>query len=447
MENVVTYLQEGDFPLNSVDAVDQNLINTLCTDIEVEEIEETVLNDIDLCLECDDDGNSYSLQKPKIAPDTIICDVNIKISPSKNEKFSPSFMGKCDTGFQCYLCRDCFSMESKYSRHMLQNHKIDRPFHCHFCNYSSTCTKLIVKHSKRKHRCSDMIKDGLKADRKYYMIVGTQKVSGVMEESKTSEKSVSKEIDIENGVNNLRNSINEKKILSVSEMENQVFFCCKCPYRTTTKTLLTSHVNAKHSTDRKLYLCKICEFTCKQKRTLDIHEKKHKNETTSFVCDICEKGFYSNTALKRHVVTHSQDRPYACIHENCMKSFKFQGALTDHVKSVHQRKCDKKSETIDKSVNEKSSDAAIFSNNSELKNQTSESNASKSQIKQDNIKSDSPKFKCNWKNCKMKFRDNFNLEIHMATHTGKKKKKCPYCGFTCIQKTSLDWHLKKKHVN
>ncbi|XP_038657012.1 zinc finger protein 692-like [Scyliorhinus canicula] len=45
--------------------------------------------------------------------------------------------------------------------------------------------------------------------------------------------------------------------------------------------------------------------------------------------------------------------------------------------------------------------------------------------------------------CARAFRTTSNLIIHRRIHTGEKPLQCEICGFTCRQKASLNWHMKK----
>ncbi|KAG8127844.1 hypothetical protein E2320_014729 [Naja naja] len=45
--------------------------------------------------------------------------------------------------------------------------------------------------------------------------------------------------------------------------------------------------------------------------------------------------------------------------------------------------------------------------------------------------------------CARFFRTSSNLIIHRRIHTGEKPLQCEICGFTCRQKASLNWHMKK----
>uniref|UniRef100_A0A3Q3GB01 E3 ubiquitin-protein ligase ZFP91 n=1 Tax=Labrus bergylta TaxID=56723 RepID=A0A3Q3GB01_9LABR len=45
--------------------------------------------------------------------------------------------------------------------------------------------------------------------------------------------------------------------------------------------------------------------------------------------------------------------------------------------------------------------------------------------------------------CARAFKSSHNLAVHRMIHTGEKPIQCEICGFTCCQKASLNWHMKK----
>ncbi|XP_072131657.1 E3 ubiquitin-protein ligase ZFP91-like [Mobula birostris] len=45
--------------------------------------------------------------------------------------------------------------------------------------------------------------------------------------------------------------------------------------------------------------------------------------------------------------------------------------------------------------------------------------------------------------CARAFKSLHNLAVHRMIHTGEKPLQCEICGFTCRQKASLNWHMKK----
>nr|KAG5697090.1 hypothetical protein BaRGS_002006 [Batillaria attramentaria] len=70
---------------------------------------------------------------------------------------------------------------------------------------------------------------------------------------------------------------------------------------------------------------------------LDMTLKKH-IAGVPFTCHICMKTYVSKYALKRHIATHSDERPFICSFPDCKGAFKLKSRLTDHIRYVHKRK-------------------------------------------------------------------------------------------------------------
>ena len=91
--------------------------------------------------------------------------------------------------------------------------------------------------------------------------------------------------------------------------------------------------------------CKYCEEIFSSKIELRKHlvtcekkecKPKEPSQVALHVCNICNKDFASPYNVRRHQLTHSDDRPYGC--EYCSKSFKEKSSLSKHVKRVHLEK-------------------------------------------------------------------------------------------------------------
>ena len=70
-------------------------------------------------------------------------------------------------------------------------------------------------------------------------------------------------------------------------------------------------------------------------------------------------------------------------------------------------------------------------------------NSTSSRCRQSSDKSKRTNFICGWVDCGRKFRDSYNLRMHMCTHTGEMQRACTLCRYRCVQKSALDSHIAK----
>ncbi|MDD4938248.1 MAG: BRO family protein [Candidatus Shapirobacteria bacterium] len=71
--------------------------------------------------------------------------------------------------------------------------------------------------------------------------------------------------------------------------------------------------------------------------------KRRQVEKQIPTCTICSKTFRDNSVLKNHMITHSTDRPFKCLFENCIKDFKTKNDLKAHERihsGIRPYKCD-----------------------------------------------------------------------------------------------------------
>ncbi|XP_033745349.1 gastrula zinc finger protein XlCGF26.1-like [Pecten maximus] len=253
-------------------------METICPDLE-HEIDPTLLDDIDLYLECDDDDVNFTAPISK---------------DYKNVTFKVSFYPGSENNeansrkkFVCQICKEDFKMETKFKVHMAECHSDKKPFMCNICSYRAASMKLLKQHFVKVHK--------------------TENSSNADFESLTN--------------------VNGPKIK---------FICSKCPYSTTRKDKLVKHFNKNHRQAEKSFSCDQCNFVCKQKKTFSLHVKKHEGTSLELICEICGKDFLTNTQFNRHYKTHKEERPFKCSIPGCEMTFKIKGASTDHMKSVHR---------------------------------------------------------------------------------------------------------------
>ncbi|KAG5896086.1 hypothetical protein JTB14_006875 [Gonioctena quinquepunctata] len=135
--------------------------------------------------------------------------------------------------------------------------------------------------------------------------------------------------------------------------------------------------------------CEKCCTVFKSEGGYRAHMKRH--EGLSYVCDVCGKNVTSVESLKRHIRTHTGERPYKC--EECGKNFKTAQYLVTH-KRVHTKE---------------------------------------------------KPYVCDI--CNQSFTQKSSLTVHVRYHTGERPYKCNACSRLFVTKTVLKNHRCKAHLD
>ena len=434
-------------------------VNSFSSDLDSSEL--SIMNNVDLCLECEEDGETISIQQSSdfyLSHEFIGENIQLAISfpnPSNENDF-------VDDSFPCSLCNSEFRKQNFLFKHLQESHNVRRSYTCDVCRHATTSSKLLSRHKIGKHGISKVKKSNglfvnperltakaasisakscenmsaekcenytntnvdriVKDDTIIYrnMSEGIQKITknsvvegstvqnshpdtGNISEIDTNRKSI---VHGEMASNDTDSDVN-------TLLKDNSFQCTKCPYASKSKRLLKYHTDSMHNQDRKLFACVHCSYTCRQKRTLDIHTAKQHTGGDSYICDHCHKIFFSTAALKRHLAIHTQDKLFVCSLNSCHKAFKMAGALADHKRKVH-------------------SESMICNSNGSYRDC-------------DSMKNKGKKVLCGFPGCGKSFRDKTNLRIHQCLHSGERPLTCSLCSFRCVQKTSLNYHNKKCH--
>lgn len=130
-------------------------------------------------------------------------------------------------------------------------------------------------------------------------------------------------------------------------------------------------------------------------------EESTKNKKDGKICKICDKEFNYPSALKRHMVSHTDDKSFKCnICEN--KAYGSQSHLERHIMHTH---------TKEKNYKCSLCNAKFYSHSHLLRHQ-------RSHMKE-------KPFGCDV--CGRRFLEKFNLSAHMRIHNEEYPYKCGYC--------------------
>lgn len=391
-------------------------------------------SNIDLYLECDDD-KSYAVpqQQDDLSLHSLLgSNVNMRISfPTP-----PSDVGSDEGSLSCKYCKCNFLSQNHLAMHTRTAHGETNHLNGRI-KKTSGFEKDVLIGGLSNGTTSPLFTPGSAAALVPSIFSGTAKKTKTLKLKRKSLKEKMK---------NGKHAPLIKKSLSDSEIKLQEPQIQPTPseggkvksevqYESTNETIDVEHTSPVSSPSSV-------------QMNMDMSLKKH-TAGVPFTCHICMKTYVSKYALKRHIATHSDERPFICSFPDCKGAFKLKSRLTDHIRYVHKRKT-----------------ARTASRSKSLPTSTSQSPQDKVQSPQDSVhpkgsngisspssggklggklNGKSEIFKCSMPNCSREFRDAHNLRVHMCLHTGHQPLKCSKCEYRCIQKASLDWHFQKMH--
>ena len=146
-------------------------------------------------------------------------------------------------------------------------------------------------------------------------------------------------------------------------------------------------------------------------------------------CTLCDFTASSITALKRHIMRHTGDKPFTCTF--CDYSCIQASDLRHHIKRKH----------TDQTLN---SDQGIGIGS--ISNKLSDTVPSKITTSSGTtMPSDEHPFKC--PHCCYSSSKSKNLKRHYKKHRGEKPFACKFCAFSCTQVSDLRIHNKRNHTS
>jgi len=227
--------------------------------------------------------------------------------------------------------------------------------------------------------------------------------------------------------------------------------------------------------DSNKYRCHLCTNTYKKKTYLKRHIKTHTHEKP-YKCDICNWAFNQHCNLKRHMISHNLDNGaegFKCQH--CKASFTTKSVLSVHMRDAHGDKLvTKKEQRNNATAAAGNTNATVVSSAPSGPIQTSPSpqtpqkqvspfrqhhavispgtgspTGSPVKIPLTQSPGSVTGNSGNWSQCGICgkcFVTEANLKQHMLLHEGKKPFKCNFCGLRFSQRPNLKKHLLESHA-
>ncbi|XP_010856619.1 PREDICTED: PR domain zinc finger protein 5 isoform X6 [Bison bison bison] len=287
---------------------------------------------------------------------------------------------------------------------------------CPFCESSFTSEEILAEHLQTLHQKP--------TEEKEYKCKSCGKKFPVKQALQRHVLQCSAKSSLKDSSRSFQCSVCNSSFSSASSFEQHQETCqgdarfvCKadsCGKRLKSKEALRRHQENVHTGDpKKKLICSVCNKKCSSASSLQEHRKIHE----IFDCQECMKKFISANQLKRHMITHSEKRPYNC--EICNKSFKRLDQVGAH-KVIHSEDKPYKCKLCGKG----------FAHRNVYKNHKK-------------THSEERPFQC--EECKALFRTPFSLQRHLLIHNSERTFKCHHCDATFKRKDTLNVHVQVVH--
>ena len=235
----------------------------------------------------------------------------------------------------CPFCSRKFPWESSLKRHIL-THTGQKPFKCRDCPLWFTTKSNCDRHQVRKHGDSSCISDSNYnarnvSDRPYKCALCPTSTFSSEDNLKLHQCSKHLNIDIrdENTENEDVDDENEDNVGVVSSY----FKCHLCDEDFITRDHVIAHIEHEHqdayNEDKDVYeaASKMITEVKKSNSTADMKEDEICRRVN---CIFCPCQFVSTNELRKHVLAHVNNKPFAC--DICNKKFTIKQALMRHKK-------------------------------------------------------------------------------------------------------------------
>lgn len=403
--------------------------------------EEILLPDIDLYLECIDDAQYVIPERFNLASHALIGqNVQWKISFPAGQI---STQDKPVPGLSCAECTKVFRKENLLKQHLISKHGMSVTFTCNSCDFSTNSNRNVLRHIRRAHHKKTSSKAPADVNQLASMSreIKISEISTPLYQNKCHELTKAESFKDKDGFKPLviksgnqghviQGSSNFKSVdldittsseaggcpfekLDLDDRCGQTF-----PASRVIAPQMTEAMHNQHKSDI-CFKCNECEFSCVGKGKSLLNEQK-----IQVLCSVCSKLIVSMDTYCKHeagiphgIVPKMKGCPYA----NCEDRVKLNRDLNEHmppVDSTTTYKCDV--------------------------SDCNKSFRSARQLRRHKV-FHTGIHKCSWEGCGKSFRDKYNLQTHYSTHTGCKARQCPHCPYSCVQKSSMNWHRKKKH--